>query len=91
MSELWELLPRLDGAYMHQFEEAYELHQAAGRILQSANTPAAQLQGLTPEQVAQRAALLKIPFQLIVNERNKALDAFCAAWIRLRGQNESSP
>lgn len=76
---------------MHQFEEAYELHQAAGRILQSANTPAAQLQGLTPEQVAQRAALLKIPFQLIVNERNKALDAFCAAWIRLRGQNESSP
>ena len=74
---------------MHHFEEAYELHQAAGRILQAANAlPPA---GVSPEQTAQRSALLKIPFKLIVNERNKALDVFCAAWIRLRSQGQNEP
>jgi hypothetical protein len=91
LSDLWELYPHLDGAYITLFEDAFKAHQAAGTILRIANAPASSLPELSPGQLAQRTAILKIPFKILVNERNKALDDFCRAWVKLRSANEPSP
>jgi hypothetical protein len=81
---LWKYLPQLQGAYLHDFTRAYEAHLAAGEILRLAN---ASLPEMAEDAKARRKMLLEIPFNIIVDERNKALDAFVVGWLRHRGGN----
>ena len=77
-----DLSPISDGLYLTQFTDAYELHRAASAIRMARN--ASPPQGMPPEIHTQRKAILDISTQLLVNRRNKALDAFCTAWLRHR-------
>lgn len=66
---------------MQQFEDAYSLTSAAGEICRIANAPVA---GLAPDQIAQRKTILNLALGVVLSERDKALDAFCKAWLAHR-------
>ncbi len=74
-----KLYPNLpDHQYITEFEQAYELHIAAGasRLMRNRQVDPAAMQ--------QRRALLDIITEMLVNERNKALDKFCTSWLKYR-------
>lgn len=65
------------------FYEAYQLHQAAGSTYRLANKPPLLASKLTPEQ-QQRRVILTIAAKLMILERDKLLDQFCAEWLKFR-------
>lgn len=72
--------PRSEGLYLTDLTDGYELHRAAAEVSRLMNASV----GLSPEQQSLRKNLLKTSYALIIAERNKRLDDFCAAWIKYR-------
>lgn len=83
MSDVNDLHPAgKDGRlYMHQFNDAYELHIAAGAMTWAKNK---SMPTLDATQLAARRNILDIASSLIIAERNRALDEFCTSWLRHR-------
>ena len=85
--EVWDWLGQ-NQLHLTQFSDAYEAHQAAGACLHTMNHPPKD----TPDAIAaQRKALLKIPFQILIKRRDALLDEFCAAWINARKSYQAQP
>ena len=83
MSEslLFDTFPK--GVGITRFTDGYELHKAASSTLR-AKADTSLDPKFSAEQSTQRQALLDIAARLMVNERNKKLDEFCAEWIAFR-------
>ena len=86
--ELNDLHPRGALLYMHQFEEAYHLHVAAGSTYKTSHPkgdggkPVAMHAASAQQQ--QRTGILRIASKLMILERDKLLDQFCVAWLKYR-------
>lgn len=79
-----ELHPRSPGLYLNVFENAYELHQAAGAVRLFYNRTAVRANFKLDEKAKSRQAFLTIAEKLIIIERDAALDEFCHAWLKYR-------
>ena len=78
----WDkLFPNL--VHTNEFEDAWSLTAAAGEICRISNTPIASL---STEQQQQRTTILNIALGLVLADRDKALDRFCAQWIAYRAK-----
>lgn len=72
--------------FLHQLEEAYELHKAAGGIVQLRNTQFRLKDKMAPEQIKARENILDIASKLMIAQRDQALDEFCRAWAIFRSK-----
>lgn len=79
-----DLHPHSPGLYLNQFENAYELHQAAGAVRLFFNRTAVRANFQLDDKAKSRQAILTIAEKLILIERDAALDEFCRAWLRYR-------
>lgn len=77
-SELWP-----QGVNLTAFTKAYDLQRAVAETLRIKATASVD-SSLSTEQSSRRQAILEIVCQLLIKERNLALDEFCASWLKSR-------
>lgn len=80
MSDLHPTLP--NSQYITELQYALGLHQAASESRLMRNRTA--YQGLAPAIVPQRQQLLDIITDMLIIQRDKALDQFCTSWLKYR-------
>lgn len=72
-----------DRQYITEFVWAYELHIAASGTSLLRNRP---VPDMTAEKLAARNNILNLNVALLIDARDKALDKFCASWIKHRAK-----
>lgn len=87
MSDQTELLRDTwpSGVNLSAFEHATNVHAALRGTLRIRADDSIN-SSLTKPQVAQREALLVLVSQILVKERNRALDDFATSWLKARGK-----